>query len=74
MENFTKALSHHDRVVGRVISGGSRVSRTHQVGKTLVNAIENGFFEKKEIEGIRVARPLAIPFTLFNAFKEMLLN
>ena len=74
MENFVKALSHQDRILGRILSGGSQVSLAHQVGKTLVSAIENGFFEKKEVNGIKVARQLCIPFTLFSVFKETLPN
>ena len=74
MENFVKVLSHQDRVSGRVISGGSQISPTHQVSKALIGAIENGFFEKKEVEGVKVVRQLHISFTLFNAFKEAFLN
>lgn len=70
MEKVVKALSHQDRVFGRVISGGSQMSLSHEMGKTLAIAIRNGFFEKKTIEGIRVHQQLYLPFTLFNVLRE----
>ena len=74
MEDFTKVLSHQDRVLGRVISGGIQVSSALPTGKTLIRAIENGFFEKKEIEGTKVAQLLRISFAQFNTFKKTLPN
>ena len=74
MKCSVKALSHQQRVLGRVISGGSQASLQHEIGRALAYAIENGFFESRSVEGIRIARLLGLPFTFLNTFKESSLN
>ncbi len=74
MEKIVKMLSHQDRIVGRVFSGGSQVSQSNEVGKVLVHEIKNGFFEKKLINDALVSCPLHLPFTLFHTFRKTSVN
>ena len=70
MKSSVKLLSNEGRILGRIISGGSQASPKHQLGRSLASAIANGFFEKKTVEGIQVARSLSLSFTLFNILRE----
>ena len=74
MKKIVKVLSHKDRILGRIISGGSQISLKHEIGKALVNEIKNGFFEKKTVNNTVVARQLHLPFTLFHTFRKTQLN
>ncbi len=74
MEKIIKMLSHQDRILGRVFSGGSQVSPKNEVGQVLVHEIKNGFFEKKLIDNALVSCPLHLPFTLFHTFRNTPFN
>ena len=74
MEKIVKALSHEDRILGRIVSGGSQVSPGNELGRALVYEIENGFFEKKLINNALVVRQLHLPFTLFHTFRNTSAN
>lgn len=74
MQNIVKTLSHEDRILGRVISGGSQLSLKNELGQALVHEIENGFFEKKLINNALVACQLHLPFTLFHTFRNTFAN
>lgn len=75
MRKIIKVLSHQDRIYGRIISGGSQISKDEE-GMMLAEEIEKGFFEKKSvnISNYAVTCPLYIPFNLFNAFRSTPLN
>ncbi|MEQ9440028.1 MAG: hypothetical protein RIG62_13315 [Cyclobacteriaceae bacterium] len=73
MRNIVKALSHKDRVFGRIISGGSVVSKD-QEGKILMEEIQNGFFEKETARPCLLTPKLYLPYNLFNSFRNIPLN
>lgn len=68
MRKIVKVLSHQDRVSGRILSGGSVVSRNRE-GEILVQEIENGFFEKRRCNNFSSSPYLYLPHDLFNSFR-----
>lgn len=74
MEKIVKMLSHEDRILGRVFSGGSQVSPNNEAGQVLVHEIKNGFFEKKLINDALVSCQLHLPFNVFHAFRKTPFN
>jgi hypothetical protein len=74
MEKIVKALSHEDRVLGRIVSGGSQVSSQNEMGKILIHEISQGFFERKRINNTLMACQLHLPFTVFHTFRNTSAN
>ena len=74
MKKIAKLLSHEDRISGRVLSGGCRLSLNSEIGRSLTHEIERGFFEKKIFDNVLIARQLYLPFTLFHTFRKTPLN
>ncbi|MGB3780722.1 MAG: hypothetical protein WA960_20325 [Tunicatimonas sp.] len=74
MEKIVKALSHEDRILGRIVSGGSQVSSQNEVGQILIQEISKGFFERKCTNNARFACQLYLPFTLFHTFRNTSAN
>ena len=66
MHKIVKVLSHKDRVSGRIISGGSIISKG-QAGDILIREIEQGFFEKREeSHGCSSSPSLYLPYDVFH--------
>ena len=74
MKKIARLLSHEDRISGRVLSGGCCLSLNSEIGKSLTHEIKHGFFEKRVLNDMLVARQLYLPFTLFHTFRKTPLN